>query len=575
MIAQSLPPRRGAMTFLQQLLLVLGASLLTTLVFRRLRLPTVVTYIAAGALVGPHFLGWISAPEDFALVAEFGVAFLLFSIGLEFSLERMWALRFAVFGVGSVQVAACALIFGGAIYLWGSSLAAAVILAGALAFSSTALVTRELNELQQFHTRYAQTGLGVLLFQDLAAVVFLVLIPVLGDSSQNSLAVLLSWSLFKGFALFLLLMAAGKWLLPRIYAEVAQAGANEVFVLGTLVIALLAAWLTHGFGLSMALGSFVIGMMLSETPFKHQIIADIRPFRDILLGLFFVAVGMNVELSLLPSHWARLLLFTAVLIAVKALVVAAVARVLGSAQGTDPIRVGLILAQAGEFGLALITLAQFNRIVPPDQGSFVILIIVFSMMLSPLLIRNNGLVARWLARWLDGSGNSSPKAAPVTLHRGSHVVIGGFGRVGETLAQLLEANDIPYVGIDWNIERVGAARSAGRNVVYGDCARLDILSSCHIATARLAILTFRSLDLARVTIAGIRAKGVGTPIIVRCSEHGGVEELISIGADHVVPEMLEASLLIAAQALSLLGIPPGLADRQLHAVREARAPETI
>ncbi|MFZ5654902.1 MAG: cation:proton antiporter [Pseudomonadota bacterium] len=558
------------MNFLQQFLLVLVASLAATLGFRRLRLPPVVAYLVAGAIIGPHALGWVSTPGAFSTMAEFGVAFLLFSIGLEFSLPRLWQLRFAVFGVGSLQVAACGLIFGAAIYLWGAGPVAALLLAAALAFSSTALVSRELSEARQLQAGYAQTALGVLLFQDLVAILFLVLIPVLGDIGAESFAWLLAASVLKGAVLFGILMAAGKWVLPRLYRDVARAGADEIFVLATLVIALTAAWLTQALGLSMALGSFVIGMMLSETPFKHQVISDIRPFRDILLGLFFVTVGMNVELDLLADHWLRLLLFTAGLVAIKGAAVAAVVRSLGAGGARDAVRVGLVLAQAGEFGLALITLALLHGLVPSDQASFVILLVVFSMMASPLLIRHSGALAPRMLRLLGRAALESSSATPLRLPRGDHVVIGGFGRVGETLAQLLDLNGIPYIGIDRDIERVQAAREAGYNVILGDFARLEILSGCHIDRARLAVLTFSSREVARATVAGIRGRGIDTLIIARCRESDGVEELITMGADHVIPEMLEASLLIAAQALELLGIPQALAAQQIEGARSAQ-----
>ncbi len=559
------------MTFLEQLLLVLVASLFSTLAFRRLRLPPVVAYLIAGALIGPHFLDWVRSPEDFSLIAEFGVAFLLFSIGLEFSLEKLWRLRFAVFGVGALQVLSCGLVFGGVIYLWGAGPIAAGLFAVALTFSSTALVSRELHESRQLQAGHGKTALGVLLFQDLVAVVFLALIPVLGEIGADAFALLLATALLKGVMLFAVLMAIGKWVLPRVYRDVARVGADEVFVLATLVIALAAATLTHALGLSMALGGFVIGMMLADTPFKHQVISDIRPFRDILLGLFFVTVGMNVELELFSEYWLRLVLFTAALIVVKGMIVAALVRVLGAGAAIEAGRVGLVLAQAGEFGLALITLALLNDLVPSDQGSFVIMILVFSMMVSPLLIRNNGVWAhRLLGGFGDDGGSSVSPAVPPALPRRDHVVIGGFGRVGETLAQLLDLNDIDYVGIDDDIEQVQFKRGAGYNVVFGDCTRWEILESCHIDRARLAVLTFSSRQVANATIAGIRGRGINTLIIARCKETEGVEELITSGADHVVPEMLEASLLISAQALELLGIAPAVAREQINAARRGR-----
>lgn len=554
-------------TFIEELLIVLSVSLCTTILFRRLKIPAVIAYIVAGSLIGPNFLGWIDDPQDYSLIAEFGISFLLFSLGLEFSLTRMLEMRFAVFVVGTFQVAACSIVFALAVYLWGTTIESAIVIAGALALSSTAIVIKELSDQQQFDSRFAQLSFSVLLFQDLIAVVFLIMVPVLGGTSNEGFIYLLLNSLGKGTLFFVALMAAGKWVLPYVYNEVARTNSDEVFVLSTLVIALLAAWLTHMTGLSMALGGFVIGMMLSESMFKHQINIDIRPFKDILLGLFFVSIGLNIELSLLHTYWFRILVFTLGLIVIKAFVVAIVVRVLGDTWSTS-MRVGLILAQAGEFGLALIALSYINGIIPLDQGSFIIMIALFSIIASPVLIRHSRRITEYLLSILPGIKPDTPHvSSPVTLYQSGHVVIGGFGRVGHTVATLLEKNGIPYIGIDRNIDLVAECRKRGSNVVYGDCTRLGILRSCHIDRARLAILTFRSLALARNTILQIRNKGIQVPVIVRSYEQGNFEELISIGANWVVAEMLEASLLISSQVLTLLEVEPHLIEQQLEEIR--------
>jgi len=554
-------------TFTEELLIVLGVSLCMTLLFRRLQLPAVVAYLAAGCLVGPHMLGWIDNPDDFSIIAEFGVAFLLFALGLEFSLTKMLSMKYAVFGIGTVQVTACSLVFALAVYLWGSTPEASIVIAGALALSSTALVTRELGDQQQFNSRHAQLSFAVLLFQDLIAVFFLILVPLLGDASGAGFGAVLFPSMARGLLLFIVLMAAGKWILPHIYHEVARANSDEIFVLSTLVIALLAAWLTHMSGLSMALGGFVIGMMLSESMFKHQINIDIRPFKDILLGLFFVSIGMNIELSLLQDYWLRILLYTLALIGIKALVVAVVIRLMGDTLETS-VRVGITLAQAGEFGLALIALGYIKGVMPLDQGSFIIMIALFSMVVSPFLIRHSRGITEFLLAKVPGvKPAGSPEPQRITLYQTDHVVIGGFGRVGQTVAQLIDANNIPYIGIDRDIELVSDCRKRGYNVVYGDCSKLEILRSCHVEKARLAILTFRSVGLARNTILQIRNKGIQVPIIVRSYEQGNFEELISIGANWVVAEMLEASLIISSQVLTLLEIEPRLIEQQLEGIR--------
>jgi len=538
--------------FFEQLLAIMGVSLVATVLLRRLSLPNIIAYLIAGCLIGPYILGWVENPADFAFLAEFGVVFLLFSLGLEFSLPKLIALRSSVFGLGGVQVVFCTLVYGGATWLWGASIEAAIIIAGALTLSSTAIVTKELSTLNQVHSRHGQLSIGVLLFQDLAAVLFLILVPVLAGGEDNSLGHALGWALLKGILLITLLLSVGKWLLPPLYKEVARAKSEEVFVLSTLVIVMLAAWVTHSFQLSMALGGFVIGMMLGESHYRHQIESDIRTIKDILLGLFFVTIGMSVQVDLLLEFWPRILLFTAGLILSKALLISFMVKLSGDNKHNS-LQTGLNLAQAGEFGLALLALAVMHQVVPKDQASFIILVAIFSMAASPFLIRHKDRVSNTLWKLLGGPGDKEEEHK-VSLPNHDHVIIGGFGRVGHTLVNLLQANNIDYIAVDQNAERVSRERQQGYNVVYGDCTNIEILQSCHINNARMAILTFHSIEIAKNSIQHIRAVELDLPIIVRCSENGDFSELISLGADQVIPEMLEASLVIGEQVLQQLGI---------------------
>lgn len=556
----------------QQFLVILGFSLIASVLFRRLRMATIVAYIAVGAVIGPAAFGLIADPSRFGFLAEFGVVFLLFTLGLEFSLKKMLAMRFAVFGVGGVQVAVCTLIFTLAVLLWGATWQAAVLIAGSLALSSTAIVTRELINNRQMHNLHGQLSIGVLLFQDLVAVVFLVLVPVLGQQQDTSLLGSLGLAGFNAVVLLLLLLAVGKWVLPVVYQEVARTRSDEIFVLTALVIVLLAAWLTHSFHLSMALGGFITGMMLGEGPFRYQIQSDIRPFRDILLGLFFVTIGMSLELSLLVEFWPRILFFTLALLVIKSAVVALSVWALGFDR-QDAVSVGLNLSQAGEFGLALMALAMLNGAVPVDQASFVSIIAIFSMIASPFLIRHTGALSRKLA----GTGNRSTTYRPIQLDLTDHVIIGGFGRLGTTLAQFLEQNDIPYIAIDTDIEVVEKYRKEGKNIVFGDSHNPEILQHCHLDAARLVVLTFRSLGEGKAAIGRIRQKSSGVPIIVRCLEQGGFEELISTGASQVFPELLESSLMISRQALELLQVDEREIEKQIddyRAVATAGSTET-
>ncbi len=533
----------------QQYLLILSFSLLGVLILRRVRMASIVAYMVVGAIIGPNALNFITNPDQFGFVAEFGVVFLLFALGLEFNIKKMLTMRFAVFGVGGFQVLICSLVFFGAVYLWGSSMAAAIMIAGSLALSSTAIVTRELANNRRLHSRNGQLSIGVLLFQDLVAVVFLVLVPVLGGDSEAGLGAALAQAGLSALAVIAILLIVGRWVLPLIYTEVAKAGSDEIFVLTTLVIVLLAAWLTHALHLSMPLGAFIIGMMLGESSCKFQIESDIRPFRDILLGLFFVTIGMNLDLQLLLDYWPRILLFTLGLLLIKAAAVASVVRLLGFSS-RDAVAVGVNLAQAGEFGLALMALALANGIVPPDQASFIILIAIFSMMASPALIRQS----ERLSRYLSADGASAGRAMPVNLQLEDHVIIGGYGRLGSLLSGFLQDNKIPYVAIDTDIDVVDRARRQGSNIVFGDSNNLEILRHCHLDSARLVVLTFKSLEEGKAAISRIRERNSEIPIIVRCQEHNHYEELVSLGASHVFPEVLESSLMITRQVLSMLDI---------------------
>ncbi len=556
--------------FFESLLAIMGISLGLTVLLRRLQLPSIIAYLLAGTLIGPHVLGWIQEPGHFTFLAEFGVVFLLFSLGLEFSLPRLMALRHSVFGLGSIQVLFCTLIFGGSVWLWGTSVEAAILIAGALALSSTAIVSKELSGLHQLHRRHGQLAIGVLLFQDLAAVVFLILVPVLSGASDKSLWYALGGALAKGVMLMVILLGCGKWLLPPLYKEVSRARSEEIFVLTTLVIVMLAAWITHSFHLSMALGGFVIGMMLGESSFRHQIEADIRPFKDILLGLFFVTIGMTVDVNLMWEYWPRLILFTIGLLLIKTVLITALVKMSGNDR-TTALQTGLNLAQAGEFGLALLALAVMQNVVPNDQASFIILVCIFSMVASPFLIRHSEPIAATLWRWLGLQTETNEDVSSAQdIPSGGHVIIGGYGRVGQTITRLLELNQLDYIAIDQDIDLVSRERRQGTNVIYGDCSKLEILKRCHLDQAQLAILTFGSIEYAKRTIEHIRADGVNIPIIVRCQEHGDFKELIALGANYVVPEMLEASLMIASQVLNLLGINPQHIENQVAQERDAQ-----
>lgn len=558
-------------SFFSQLTIILSASLAVGTLFQRIRQPSILAYIVVGCLLGPTALGWVDSLERFAFLSEFGVVFLLFTLGLEFSLDRLVTLKRAVFLLGGIQVLVCTSVFFAALYTWGTSAAAGFVLAGALAFSSTAIVTKLLADRKELGFDYSQLAIGILLFQDLAAVIFLIITPTLAGGEEASLALDLGYALGKGFVLFVVLIAIGKWVLPYVYHEVARSRSDEIFVLSTLVIVLLSAWVTHQFHMSMALGGFVIGMMLGGSQFRHQIETDIRPFKDILLGLFFVSVGLQIDLNLLFDYWYRIVAYAACLLLFKTVLIAGVAFILREKKVTA-LRTGLVLSQGGEFGFALIAMATISGVVPHDVSSFMLLVVICSMAVSPYIINNARAISNWIYK--DKSAYPIETLGPdQAIHSlQDHVIVGGFGRIGQTVAQFLEANQIPYIAMDLDVNLVSQQREQGNhNVIYGDCTKLEMLKAAGISDAQLVVLSFKHLSDAVTTVERIRAEYEDLPIIVRSHHESAFEELVVAGANQVVPEMLEASLMVATQALLLLGIDEESVSDQVKEERERRS----
>lgn len=555
--------------FFIELLVLLTGSLVSILVCRRLRIPDIVAYLLAGALIGPHALGWVKDGENIRFLADFGVCFLLFELGLEFSLPKLLGLRRSALGQGVLQVVLTTAALAGLLMGFrGYPAIPALIVGGAFALSSTAIVVNELRRLKLIHRHHAQAAVGVLIFQDLAAVLLLVLIPVLGGADGPPVALQMGWALAKSMLLGAVLLGAAQWVLPRIFHAVAKTGAEEIFVLSTLVIVLMSGWLTSTFGLSMAFGAFIIGTMLGDSEFRHQVEMDIRPFRAMLMGLFFVGMGLRLDLRLVIIDWQIVLAGTLLLILCKWLM-ATLSAVLAGESLNSAGKIGLILAQAGEFGFALFALALSVGILENGTVSRVLLIALGSMALSPLLIRYSFEITQGVA-WLLGMRTlpRDRELQEIPPDLGDHVILAGYGRVGQMIAKFLKAKGIPYITLDLDGEQVKRGRAAGEPVIYGSCGRIGLLQCCHIDRARLAILTFKSLKEAERVIGKIRVLGYRLPIIVRTQHHGDCVGLVNAGADHVVPEMFESSLFIAAEVLTLLGFSRDEIERQVMDERQ-------
>ncbi|AWM93434.1 sodium:proton antiporter [Pseudomonas sp. 31-12] len=550
------------------LLIILASSLVVIALFQRLRLPPVLGYLCVGLMIGPTAFNWVNESDELPDLAELGVVFLLFSLGLEFSLSKMIALRRVVFGLGSLQVLGTGIVLGGLLMLLGMATTPALLLGAGLSLSSTAIVSKELSSLGEIFSSHGQNAIAVLLFQDVVAVLLLTLVPVFAGNSDQAWYWALPITLGKTVLLFVGLLMASRWLLPRLFHEVAAARSPELFVLLALVIVLLTAWLTHLLGLSPALGAFLAGMLLGESHYRHQIEADIRPFRDILLGLFFVSIGMLINLQLFASHGLMILGLTLGLLLIKGTVVALLVKWRGS-DGETAWRSGLALAQGGEFCFALMALMQQNKMMPADFGGLLLAATFCSMLVTPLLLR----AAPHLATRLHRNPNEEVKLAEISalnadLH--NHVVICGYGRVGQSIGRALRNALQPYLALDTDPVRVQEAAVGENCVHYGDSRRGELLLAVGLSRARLLVIAVDQTDIALLILQEARRLSSTIPILVRTRDDSQLAELKAAGASEVVPELLESSLMLASHALIMLGLPAHQVQERADQIRHDR-----
>ncbi|MES9849344.1 MAG: monovalent cation:proton antiporter-2 (CPA2) family protein, partial [Candidatus Thiodiazotropha sp.] len=553
---------------LQIILILLAVAVLTVTLFKRFHLPPILGYLIVGILVGPFGTGVIASNEETRFLAEFGVVFLLFAIGLEFSLPQMIAMKGAVFGLGGSQVLITGIVAGGIAWLLGLELAAAFVVGAILALSSTAIVIKQLSEQVELNTAHGRVGVSILLFQDLAVIPLLVVIPILVSDAEQGLLIPLSWALIKAAVVFAVIMAIGHWALRPLFHEIARARSAELFTLTVLLVSLAAAWLTHEAGLSLALGAFLAGMMLGETEYRHQIEADIRPFQDVLLGLFFITVGMRVDLLSLLPHLQWVFLIAAALIAVKAVIILLLVRQTKQSSATS-FRSGLLLAQGGEFGFVLLDLSLQSSLIPGEAGQLLFAAIIISMAISPFLIRYNGKLTEIFCQLRPSDRDY---AIPQDLEHEAggmeqHVIICGYGRIGQNLGRLLDHEGFPYVALDLDPSVVREAHEAGEPVHFGDATRHEIMHAAGIERAGVVVVTFEGHTIALQILHHIRKVAPQVPVLVRTKDDTHLEELEAAGAAEVMPEAVEASLMMGGQLLLLLKVP---GSRILKIMREIR-----
>ncbi len=554
---------------LELVLILLASAVLVVVVFRTLQLPPLLGYLIVGVAIGPHALGWIAEDRNTAYLGEFGVVFLMFSIGLEFSLPRLVQMRRLVLGLGGLQVVLTTALFTALLAVGGTRWQGALALGAALAMSSTAIVVRMLAERMQTETPHGREVIGVLLAQDLAVVPLLVLVPALARA-EGDLAGALGLAALKAAAILGAVFWLGQKLMPSWFDLVAKRRSHELFIINVLFITLASAYLTEVAGLSLALGAFVAGVLISETQYRHQVEEDIKPFREVLLGLFFITVGMQLDLHVVAAHPGLVAVMFVVPLAAKFAIVVGLSRVLGATPGTA-LRSGLALAQAGEFGLVLVArgaeLALFDAMLVQAAIAGMVLSMLAGLFLiqysDRIVLRVSG--SEWMLRALQ-----LHQVAVRSIGTERHVVVCGYGRTGQSIARFLERESIGYVALDLDPERVREAAAAGDAVVFGDASRRETLIAAGVRRAAVLVVTYIDLPSALKVLAHAHEINPALPVIVRTRDDSGLEKLEEAGAAEVVPDTFESSLMLASHAMLMVGVPVRRVVGQIRAVRDQR-----
>ena len=551
------------------IIILLVSAVLGVALFRALRLPAMLAYFTVGLAFGPHAFGLLPDTQSSREFAEFGIVFLMFSIGLEFSLPQLYAMRRKVVGVGGSQVVITLLAIMGVGKLVGLSWPAAFVVAAALTMSSTAIVSKMLAERLDLNSRHGRLSIGTLLFQDIAVVPVLVLIPALATTGTD-ISVVLGIAFLKAAGMLLFLFTIGKWLINPWFNLVAAQRSRELFVMNVLMVTLLLAYVTSLAGLSLALGAFIAGMLISETRYRYQVESDISPFRDILLGLFFISVGMLLNLNEIAQNIGYILLVLVAFMAFKALVILAVVLIMKYETGVA-VRTAVILAQAGEFGFVILALGADQGLITGKTLQIVLAASLLSMVIAPFLVQHNGKLARKLVRSYSRNSNQVIQhIEEASLHLTDHVIICGYGRSGQYLGRFLNEEHIPYIALDIDPARVIEAASAGENVMYGDAARRVVLEAAGGLRAKALIISYADMPAAMKILHMVQENYPKLPVIVRTVDDTNMEALRQAGATEVVPEILEGSLMLASHALMLLGVPLNRVVKRIRMFREER-----
>lgn len=564
---------------LELALILIVAATLVVIPLRRFGVPPLVAYLGVGVLVAPYASELVENEGALHAAAELGVVFLMFSLGLEFNLAKLKSLRRFVFGLGSAQVllsmAAYMAILLALPAAWSGWLIpdldwrVAFTIAAGLALSSTALVVKLLVERRELESEHGKRVFSVLLFQDLIVIPLLIVIPALSRGTDG-LALALGLAFMKAALLMVVLLRFGPRIMRGWFSVVVRTRSHELFTLNVLLATLLFGWLTHQAGLSMELGAFLAGMMIAETEYRFQVEEDIKPFRDVLLGLFFVTIGARLDPLQLLSSWPQVLAILFVAVGIKLAIVGVLVLRSGAGPGVA-VRTSLWLAQSGEFAFVLLSLAADGGLSTHEALQPVTAAILLSLLISPAIVSQaNRLALRFSSdEWMRQSLEIQQLAVQ-SVRLSNHVIVCGFGRCGQSLAHVLESANVPFCAMDTDPDRVRLAQAAGEPVVYGDASRQAMLVAAGVSRARALAITFDDLPQALRVLASLRALAPQLPVIARCANEADIERLLAAGATEVVPEIAEGSLMIASHAMALAGVPSATVRRRVREIRERR-----
>ncbi len=554
---------------IQLIILLLVSSVLMVALFRYLRLPPMIAYFVVGLILGPFALGILPDSESSRHFVEFGIVFLMFTIGLEFSLPKLNSMRHILFGLGGSQVIitlATTMVFS---TFLGLDLAAAFIIGSALTMSSTAIVSKILMERIDLNSRHGQLSIGILLFQDIAVILILILIPVF-NSQVIDLYSLLWISLFKIIVLLFILFRVGQPVMNFWFGIVAKQKSRELFVLNVLMITLIFAYVTKLTGLSYALGAFLAGMLISETRYRYQVESDIASFRDILLGLFFISIGMMLNIEVFIKYYLVIFLLFFGYTIFKMTLITYLAKLFKYELGVG-IRSGVILGQAGEFSLVILALGQEQNLISGDILQIILSVCLLSMLFASFIIPFNGRIARYLSKdYLRNSEKLVNKIEASSENFSEHVIICGYGRSGQYLGRFLKEENISFIAIDMDLNRVNDAANAGEKVMYGDASRRVVLRAAGIERAKALVVAYADDRSSTKVLNVIRETYSDLPVVVRTRDESSIQQLQDSGATDVVPEVLEGSLMLASHALVLLDVPLTRVIKKIRAFRNER-----